>query len=324
MYYPGILLVNGQLPRLPFLLLLLLLLSACQKSAEIKPAHIYQDAHSSGSLVYIAPDSVLGVSGGISGGVNLWNLADGSLKASWKGHDGPVHGLVVLPSKQRLITGGWDGSLKQWDFSGRLLKQLQTGSPVTAMVSDPTAMQLITGHADASIRYWTLPGLQLEKNTPLQGGKIKSLAYHPGSGGYAASDARGRVWYWTRGQLPGQIADLSAYIRSLAFNEDGSRLFGGSWFDLYSWNVPSGDMQVLDTDHRGIIVDIAWSEADNDIVSISRQTDSSVLRLDPLTGKTQTNYGKHDLCGTSIDVSSDGRYLITTSDDASVRIWHLE
>lgn len=307
-----------------FLLFLLILLqSACQKPAEIKPAYIHQDAHSSGNLVLIVRDSALGVSAGLDGGVSLWNLADGSLKANWVAHDGPVYGLSALTLADRLITGGWDGKLKQWDVSGQLLEQVQTGSPVTAMVNDPVTGELVTGHADASIRYWALPRMQLLELMPLQGGRIKSLAFHAGSGGYAASDIEGRVWYWVKGQKPRQIADLSAYIRTLAFNTDGRQLFGGSWFDLHRWDVRSGTMQVLDTDHRGIIADIAWSQANNDIVSISRQTDSSVLSLDPETGKTRANYGKHDLCGSSIDISSDGKYLMTTSDDASVRIWQL-
>ena len=305
------------------LLLLFLLQSACQKPAEIKPAYIRQDAHSSGHLVQISADSTLGVSAGLDGGVSLWNLADGSLVASWQAHDGTVNGATSMSSKILLAACGWDDELKRWDMSGKLLAQLQTGSPVTAMVSDPDKGELVTGHADTSIRYWALPGLQPQKRVPLQGGRIKSLAYHAASGGYAASDIEGRVWYWTREQVPRQIADLSTYVRTLAFNADGQQLFGGTWFDLHRWDVHSGAMQVLDTDHRGIIAGIAWSKANDDIVSISRQTDSSVLSLDPVTGKTLANYGQHDLCGASIDISSDGKYLMTTSDDASVRIWQL-
>lgn len=213
--------------------------------------------------------------------------------------------------------------LKQWDMSGRLLGQQQTGSPITAMVGNLTTAELVTGHADSSIRYWSLPGLQPQRKMSLHGGRIKSLAHHEGSGGYAASDTAGGVWHWAAGQVPRQVADLSVYIRTLVFNTDGSQLYGGSWFNLYRWDLASGSMQVLDTDHRGIIADIAWSDASNDIVSISRETDASVLSLDPITGRTRANYGEHDLCGASIDVSNDGKYLITTSDDASVRIWQL-
>ena len=305
------------------LLLLILAQSACRKPTEIKPTYVHHDAHSSGNLVQIAAHSALGISAGLDGGVSLWNLANGKLVASWRAHEGPVNGLVVAASIDRLITAGWDGELRQWDMSGRLQKQRQTGSPVTTMGANPATGELLTGHADGRIRYWSLPQLDYIGQLALQGGRIKSLAMHAGSESYAVSDTRGRVWYWATEQTPRQLAKLTASIHSLVFSADGDQLYGGSWFDLYRWDISSGEMQVLDTQHRGIIADIAWSDANNHIVSISRQTDSSVLSLDPLTGKTLVNYGEHDLCGASIDVSSDGEYLMTTSDDASVRIWQL-
>jgi len=80
----------------------------------------------------------------------------------------------------------------------------------------------------------------------------------------------------------------------------------------------------LNTPHKGIIASLAWSPATRELMSISRQTDSSVLALDPESGALRKNYGKHDLCGASVAVTADGRYRITTSDDASVRIWHLD
>jgi WD40 repeat protein len=43
--------------------------------------------------------------------------------------------------------------------------------------------------------------------------------------------------------------------------------------------------------------------------------------LDPATGRTLSEIGKHDLCGEVVTVSPDGRYLVSTSDDATVRVW---
>jgi WD40 repeat protein len=48
-----------------------------------------------------------------------------------------------------------------------------------------------------------------------------------------------------------------------------------------------------------------------------------VYFLDPASGALLRSFRQHDLCGGDISVSADGRYLATTSDDASVRIWKL-
>jgi len=41
--------------------------------------------------------------------------------------------------------------------------------------------------------------------------------------------------------------------RDLVFSADGQWLYDGGWFDLFRWNVATGELQVIDTDHHGII-----------------------------------------------------------------------
>jgi WD40 repeat protein len=80
-------------------------------------------------------------------------------------------------------------------------------------------------------------------------------------------------------------------------------------------------LDVLDTEHEGIIQHIRFLQAPGQLASISRQTDSSILILDPASGATREFIGRHELCGDYVEVSPDGRYLVTTADDASIRIW---
>jgi len=81
---------------------------------------------------------------------------------------------------------------------------------------------------------------------------------------------------------------------------------------------------VLSTPHHGIIKSVEYLAAGDVLATISRQTDSSVYFLDPASGALLRRFQQHDLCGADISVSPDGRYLATTSDDASVRIWMLD
>jgi len=59
------------------------------------------------------------------------------------------------------------------------------------------------------------------------------------------------------------------------------------------------------------------------LATISRQTDSAVLFLDPLTGVSKKRFQSHDLCGVEITVSRNRNFLATTSDDSSIKIWRL-
>ena len=82
-------------------------------------------------------------------------------------------------------------------------------------------------------------------------------------------------------------------------------------------------LTTMATEHYGIIKSVQYTGKGESLATISRQTDSSVYFLDPLSGAVTRRFQQHDLCGADVSVSPDGRYLATTSDDASVRIWVL-
>ena len=110
---------------------------------------------------------------------------------------------------------------------------------------------------------------------------------------------------------------------TLAFSPDGQWLSGGTWFRLYRWNLDDGSLTTVSTEHYGLIKSVQYTGKGESLATISRQTDSSVYFLDPVSGAVTRRFQRHDLCGADVSVSPDGRYLATTSDDASVRIWVL-
>ncbi len=306
------------------LLLLLILLSACLETDSVKPDFVIENAHSSGSLVAVDAQRPLAASAGLEGTLSLWDLETGRQRAAWKGHQGTVNGLALSSRQALLVSGSWDGTLAAWNLRGKLIRRVDAGAPITAMASTEDLARIWTGHADGTLRLWNGELALLGKRRVPVNKRITALAL---AGEYlAAADSGGNLWLFDGPgeKEPRRLASLPAYLRTLVFDSDGSELFGGSWFRLYRWNSSSGEMTRLHTPHKGIIASLAWSPAGNELMSISRQTDSSVLALDPETGALRADYGKHDLCGASVAVSADGRYLITTSDDASVRIWHLQ
>jgi WD40 repeat protein len=45
--------------------------------------------------------------------------------------------------------------------------------------------------------------------------------------------------------------------------------------------------------------------------------------LDTASGAPLVRFQSHDLCGAYVRLSPDERFLATTSDDATVRVWDL-
>jgi len=306
--------------RRPLLWLSLLLLAACVEESTIRPDFLLADAHGSGSRVAVDEQGRRVASAGLDGTLGLWEGESGRRLARWKGHEGSVNGLLFLAGGTRLVSGAWDGRVALWDSAGRRVADRHTASPVTAMVKTGEHA-FWSGHADGSLRLWS-SDLELREEQRLPAGYIRALAWSGGT--LAAADRKGNLWLRRRGEEEFRRIDhLPAHLRALVFDDEGRHLFGGSWFRLYRWDLASGKRTMLDTDHFGIITALDWDPSRRLLFSISRQTDSSILALDPATGATRTDFGRHDLCGADVAISPDGSLLATTSDDGSVRIWRL-
>ncbi len=308
------------------LILLSLLLSACQKpfiAADV----IINDAHGGGSVVQFNQQETLLASGGWEGYIRFWDLPSGKKHFSWKAHLNEVTGIAFINGDENTVSTGHDAYIKIWNSKGRLIRQVITQSPIRSMAVDENLQLLVSGHMDGSVQKWHLQDLTKIEQSKHHHNAVRAVALDP-SGLIASSASSGDTLLWTP---DGQIIELPSTpsdIRSLAFAEQGKVLLGGGWFNLYRWTLSdtrkNNNLAVLKTEHHGIIRNIEMLRDGENLASISRQTDSAVLFLDPLSGEVKQRFQPHDLCGADVTVSSHQTYMATTSDDASVRIWQLK
>ena len=303
--------------------MLLLLQSGCTAYPYQKANVLIPDAHGGGHSLAISPDSSRLSSGSWSGRISIWRLPDGEHQYGWQAHAGDVTGLSYVGSG-RLLSAGFDGRLIEWAPRGKILNHVETGSPVTAMAVDVIRQMVLTGHADGRLQLRPISGLSPARILGRHEGRVRAVAIAPDGESFASSATDGTVKIWT---LDGRVTDLvkpGSDARTLVFSPQGRQLYGAGWFHLFRWDLRRGELATLDTDHYGIINSILFDPEGRYLASISRQTDSSVLFLDPRNGRTIRRFQSHKLCGGVVVISSDGRTMATTSDDASVMIWQLE
>jgi WD40 repeat protein len=300
------------------------MLTACAAHpVAVAPDVIHPRAHGGGSSVGFGQTGGLLASGGWEGRVNIWRLPDGAPLYRWQAHQDSVNGVVFAGNDRSLVTAGYDGLLAEWALGGTALRRVMTPAPITCMAASTLGDRLITGHGDGSVRIWRLSDFSLIEERTLHKGKVKAVAIEAKAERYAASGTDGAVYLWANNGEATSLERPPTDAWSLVFSPDGRRLYGGGWFRLFRWELSDGAFVSLPTEHHGIIKSIQFTADGRELATISRQTDSAVLFLDPMTGAVTRRFQQHELCGASISVSPGGRFLATTSDDASVRIWVL-
>ena len=301
-----------------------LVLPGCASTPRTPANVVLRDAHNSGYVLAFDRASKTLASGGSEGRIRLWSLPAAREISGWMAHSGTLQGLQFISQDREIVSAGYDGVLARWTRDGALLANMKTSAPVTDMAIDEADALVLTGHSDGHVRLWRLTDFSPVLDLPLHHGAVRAVAYNPSTRQLASSGTDGRVYHWPLSGSPRALPSPPTDAQALAFSPDGNFLMGGGWFNLFRWRLSDESLTVLPTEHHGIVKSISFDSDGRRLASIGRQTDSAVNILDAQTGVVLKRFQPHELCGAVVRLSSDGHYLASTSDDASVYLWDLQ
>ncbi len=115
------------------------------------------------SSIAIPPGGNLIISGHFNGDIKLWDITDGKLLHTLKGHTGEVTSLSISPSGNFLGSGAIDGIPRVWkmksDQSEPQLEFVLKGhqGTVNDITFSPQGSLIATGSDDGTIRFWHIP-----------------------------------------------------------------------------------------------------------------------------------------------------------------------
>lgn len=162
------------------------------------PLEVFDDHDGAVASVAASGDGRMIVSGGADRTARLFNVADLSLRRSYRGHDGPVTAVAISPNASMLASGAADGSIRIWSTrTGRRLKMLRghTGA-ITGLAFGNDGRQLASSGADGAIKVWNPVRSQLLGTFGASGGAIGAIDLSADGSRILAAGADGKVRVW--------------------------------------------------------------------------------------------------------------------------------
>jgi len=233
--------------------------------------------------------------------VRVWDAATGTNLLTFPGHTNGVWAVAFSPDSQRIVSGGWDQAARVWDAaSGEELRTLVGHrSAVFSVAFSPDGQSIVTGSQDHQVKVWNAASGAVLHTLRGHGASVFSVAFSP-DGKWIISgsvDQTARVWDAASGEELRAFKGHGSQIGSVALSPDGQRIVTGG-----------GALRV---------------SPDGRFHSANIEDDPTAKVWDAGGGMEALTLEGHTDAVTSVDISADGRLIVSGSFDGTARVWDL-
>ncbi len=260
--------------------------------------------------------------------VHLWDMKTGRLVA------GPNprarHGIALVDEREIISTAGT--ALQGWEQESAEPSWTPDGETVLSIATSPDGKRLATGGPTSNVKLWDLDSRKLEATLHHTRGPIVNLTFSPDSkllGSASVTD--GLVWIWQMGNPEAVLvipeAAESSTLETLAFHPTMNWIAvggldwlatGGSDGALCLWDLEARDK--LASVPTGV-TSLAFDRTGRFIAAGTLKQTVAVWEVKDLK-KVFELAGHQDRIG-SVLFSPDGSWLVSASDDSTLRIWNV-
>ncbi len=288
------------------------------------------------SSVAISPDGRFALSGSGDNKPKLWDVSTGREVRAFTGHTHSVSSVAFSPDGRFALSGSGDKTLKLWEVStGREVRAF-TGhtSWVPSVAFSPDGRFALSGSADDTLKLWDVSTGREVRAFTGHTGSVYSVAFSP-DGRFALSgsdDKTLKLWDVSTGREVRAFTGHTGYVYSVAFSPDGRFALSGSADDtLKLWDVSTGREVRAFTGHTYPVSSVAFSPdgryfvsgADVSVDDRKGLMPPAVTLWDRATGLLVAKLTGQKIRATSVTFSPDGRFILSGSDDKTLKLWDV-
>lgn len=244
------------------------------------------------------------------------------------GHTHGVFCVAYSPDGRRIVSGGYDQTLKTWDaLSGKELQTLRGHSQLVRDVAfSPDGRRIASASKDKTLKIWDADSGREIQTLRGHQGEILSFAFSPDGSRIASAgiDQTIKIWDVVNG---GELLTLHGHsksVRGVAFRPDGNQVVSCSMDGtLKIWDAVTGsELQTL-RGHDHWVHGVAFSPDGSRISSCSG--DQTIKIWDAVSGSELQTLRGHKGGVTSVAFSPDGGRIATASwQDRTLKIWDAD
>jgi serine/threonine-protein kinase len=238
------------------------------------------------------------------------------------GHDGVVNALACWRSGKLLASGGADRTVRVWDAGGRELKRY-TGlrGAISSVGFSGNGQRVIACDTTGAVQVWDLYSARtIRASKPAKSDTpAHACVIVPDGSAYILSRGKSLSMSRLLGNNLTRSITVRAEIRALACSADSRILAIGD--DEGSVRLAAPDSlkaTALPNPHEGQVLALAFSPDGTALVSAG--ADKVLFLRDKETGRVRKFEG-HTAAVHAVDISADGKWILSGSKDTTVRLW---
>ena len=274
------------------------------------------------------PDGSRLASAGADCVVHLWDMTTGQLVA---GPNPRARNQIAL-CDQKLLVSTARAELQAWETETAKLVWVPESESSLSMACSPDGRRLAVGGSSPDVKVWDIAARRCEATLSHTRGPILNLTFSPDSQLLASSSVSdGLIWVWKMG-VPEAIlvipeAAESGTLETIAFHPTMNWLAVGG-LDWLSTSGSDGAVCLWNLDERDLVSSAPFGvtslafDATGRYLAAGTQKQTVVV-LDVKSMKVVFELQGHQDRICSVLFSPDGSWIVSASDDSTIRVWNV-
>jgi len=227
--------------------------------------------------ISFSPNGKIIVSGSLDNTIKVWDVENGKLLATFRGHTDSVSSVVISPDGETIVSGSFDKTIKIWDIkSGRVLVTFRGHTDsVTSVTISPDGRTVVSGSKDATLKLWDIE--KYNEISTLKGHKVQvnSVKFSLDGKTVVSGSSDGKLMLWDIGsrEMILTLVGNNAPVHSVAFSPDGKIVVSGSNnMTVRLWNIERGKLISTLVGHKKSVHSVEFLPDGKTVISSSNES----------------------------------------------------